>query len=121
MRNNDRLINTILGPDSAVGLPPTDVIPQFKVAGSLHISGDVRANVTAEGNVVISADSRVQGSVTASSVLAGGIVDGDIVAPEGVTLLSTAVVLGNITTSALRIDEGAVLCGGVSRAAGGKS
>lgn len=111
------LVNTILGPASQVGTVHGGSV--VRVAGSLHISGDVCADVVAEGSVVISADARVQGNVTAVSVIVGGIVLGDIAAAEKVTMLSTSVVLGNVTTGCIRIDDGAVLSGRVSNQIGG--
>lgn len=116
-------MNTILGPDSEIGeeIPSKSgrgaSYPIIRVAGSLHISCDVRANVSAEGSIVIAAASRVRGSVGAygkGGIIIGGIVQGNVVANDGVTLLSTAVVIGDIQVGkkcALRIDEGAVLVG----------
>lgn len=121
MRTSYRSINTILGPDSSIGLPSSSspasypAIPSFKVAGSLHINGDVRADITADGNVMISASSRVQGSVAAAAVIVAGIVEGSITGTESVTLSSSSVVLGDVATRALKVDEGAVLCGRVRR------
>lgn len=117
------LINTILGPASAVGLPPSHagagaresaMNPVVRVAGSLQVAGDVAADVVAEGDIVISSEARIRGNVTASSAIIGGIVKGNVVSPEGVTLLSSAVVLGDVATHHLRIDDGAVLTGRVT-------
>lgn len=121
-------INTILGPASYVGVSRLgeslngggsgSVYPAIRVAGSLHISGDVRANVSAEGSVVVSGEARIRGNVTSDIVIVGGIVIGDITASETVTLLSGSVVLGNVSVGkagGVRIDEGAVFTGTVGQ------
>lgn len=116
--NASKLMNSILGPASQVGVPSPDGKPQasplVRVAGSFHIDGDVCADVTAEGNVIISGEARIKGNIKAQSVIIGGIVLGNIIAPDGITLLATSVVLGNVTTKHLRMDEGALLTGKVA-------
>lgn len=113
-------MNTILGPASEIGVPNgrESSYPVVRVAGSLHISGDVRANVSADGSVVIGGEARIRGNIMAESVIIGGIVLGDIIASDGVTLLSTSVVLGNIAVGkvgTVRVDDGAVLTGTVKK------
>lgn len=108
------LVNTILGTASSIkGVKGQQTL--VSVAGSLHISGDVMADIRAESDIVISAEARIEGNVEAENVIVGGIVLGSIKAREGVTLLSTAVVLGDIETIAVRLDEGAVLSGNVRK------
>ncbi len=83
----------------------------FSSRGSLRIDGSVEGSVTTEGCLIIGATGSIGSDVSASSVLIGGTVMGNVNAPEKVELTSTAKVFGDITTAVIVIDENAVFQG----------
>ena len=88
---DDIAVNTIVGEGSFVAGNVNSV-------GFTKIDGDVKGNIVSKGRVTISQNARVKGNVRGTAVIVGGIVNGDIIAPESVHLSSTAVVLGTIVT-----------------------
>jgi len=80
-------------------------------AGSLRIDGQVKGKVSAEGDVGLSAQSRVEADVTAQNVTVGGQLRGNIVAKGKAELVRGGKVEGNITARTLVIAEGALFSG----------
>ena len=80
-------------------------------AGSLRIDGQVKGKVTAEGDVGLSAQSRVEADITAQNVTVGGQLRGNIVAKGKAELVRGGRVEGNITARTLVIAEGALFSG----------
>ena len=88
-RSDDISINTLVGSGSFVK-------GDMKVNGFIRIDGDIDGNLETDGAVIISEKARFRGNLTAKSVIVGGIIIGDITAKEGVKLLSSSAVVGNI-------------------------
>jgi cytoskeletal protein CcmA (bactofilin family) len=80
-------------------------------AGSLRIDGQVKGKVTAEGDVGLSAQSRVEADIAAQNVTVGGQLRGNIVAKGKAELVRGGRVEGNITARTLVIAEGALFSG----------
>lgn len=102
--NEDISINSVLGKDSSF---KGDV----KINGFMRIDGDLDGNLEASGNVIVGEAARIRGNITARSITVGGIVRGNITAPEGVHLLSTSAVFGDVQTKRLQADENVLLHG----------
>ena len=100
---DDISINTIVGPGALI-------TGNITVAGFLRIDGDIHGNVQTQGRVIIGEAARIRGSVRAS-VSVGGIVQGDIIAPDYVVILSSGMVLGSVLTKKLRVDDDVILHG----------
>ena len=58
------------------------------VSGFLRIDGDIDGNVQTQGRVIIGEEARIRGNIRAASVSVGGVVQGDIIAPDYVVILS---------------------------------
>lgn len=98
-------INSILGSGSSV---KGDV----KINGFARIDGDIDGNLETTGNIIIGEKARIRGNVTGRSVtVIGGIVLGNIVAPEFVRLLSTSAIIGDIQTKKLYSEENVIING----------
>jgi cytoskeletal protein CcmA (bactofilin family) len=80
-------------------------------AGSLRIDGQVKGKITAEGDVGLSAQSRVEADIHAQNVTVGGQLRGNIVAKGKAELVRGGRVEGNITARTLVIAEGALFSG----------
>lgn len=106
---DDISINTIVGPGSLI-------TGNVTAAGFLRIDGDIDGDVQTQGRVIIGEDARVRGNIHAASVSVGGIVQGDIIAPDYVVILSSGMVIGSVLTQKLRVDNDVILHGFCSAA-----
>jgi cytoskeletal protein CcmA (bactofilin family) len=97
-------INTIIGSGSKF-------VGDLNVSGFVRIDGDVDGNVSTGGRIFIGPAARVHGNVSASSAVIGGIVLGNVDAPEEVKVNATAVVVGDVATRHLEVAEGVLLHG----------
>lgn len=82
---------------------------EITTTGSVEVLGEIDGNITAHG-LIIGAEGRVNGSVTADTVEVKGKLDGKI-ACESFTLRSSAQVKADITTNAVVIESGAQIEG----------
>jgi cytoskeletal protein CcmA (bactofilin family) len=100
----DVSINTIIGPGSFIkgGL---------KIFGFIRIDGDIDGSLETGGTVIVGESARIRGDVRAREITVGGVIQGDIVAPDGVTILSTGMVLGSIITKRLHVADSVILHG----------
>jgi cytoskeletal protein CcmA (bactofilin family) len=79
----------------------------------LRVDGHLVGTVTSDsGTLIVGTNGKVDANVSVSAAMINGTVNGDIVATEKIQLGRTAVVIGNIQTPRLTIEEGAVLEGG---------
>ena len=101
---DDISFNTMVGPGAFV-------TGDLKLEGFTRVDGDIYGNLETTGKLIIGENARIRGSLTAKSVIVIGIVEGDILAPEGVHLFSSAVVLGDVISRRIKADEKVVIEG----------
>ena len=101
---DDISFNTMVGPGAFI-------TGDLKLEGFTRVDGDIYGNLETTGKLIIGENARVRGSLTAKSVIVIGIVEGDILAPEGVHLFSSAVVLGDVISRKIKADEKVVIEG----------
>jgi len=87
-----------------------------KFNGDLVIKGTIRVDGSVFGNVdvdwlILGEKAFLQGNVSASGVVVGGKMEGNIDAKEIVGIKSKGNVKGNIRTTKLTVDEGGILDG----------
>jgi cytoskeletal protein CcmA (bactofilin family) len=78
---------------------------------SLRIDGILVGNIKEAANVIVGETAQVRGSITANYVVVDGVVEGNITANECIELLNKSKVTGDLTTTILSINEGAVFKG----------
>ncbi len=81
------------------------------LGGLFRIDGDFSGTITRADKVLVGKNGRAKCSIRAGTVVVGGVVKGDIRADKKVVILSTGMVLGNIKTRRLLVEEGVVLNG----------
>ncbi|ERJ94195.1 bactofilin family protein [Treponema lecithinolyticum] len=101
---DDISINTLIGAGSFI---KGDV----HIDGFIRFDGDIDGNIETTGRIIIGEKARVRGNITASAAVINGIVQGDLIAPEGVRLFSTAAVRGDIVTKKLFVEENVFMQG----------
>lgn len=98
-------LTTVLGKGS-------EVKGGFDSPGSVRIDGIVRGDITITGSLILGPEGKIFGNVTASSVMIGGQVEGNLTARDTVEIVGRAAsVHGDISTSRLLIDGEAVFLG----------
>ena len=74
---------------------------------TLRIDGRIKGTVECEKSVFIGECAKVKASITADEVQVSGVARGNITARRKITLKRTAVVIGDLTTPGIVIEEGA--------------
>jgi len=100
----DAFINSIIGEG-------TRFSGEFDLNGLLRIDGDFCGTVRTKGKVLVGRNGRAECTVYAGTVVIGGIVRGNIFAEEKVVVLSTGIVLGNISSPRFIVEEGVIFNG----------
>jgi len=101
---NQTLVNSIIGSG-------TRFRGDLDLRGLLRIDGDFEGNIETDGRILVGREGRARCILKAETVVVGGIVKGDIKATRKVVLLSTCVMIGNIRTPELIVEEGVLLHG----------
>ena len=102
--NDDYAFNSIIGQGSCVK-------GDMKVNGSIRIDGDLDGDLESSATVNIGQYARVRGNITAKNIIVGGIIRGNITAPESVKLLSSSAVIGDIQTKRLQAEMDVIIEG----------
>jgi cytoskeletal protein CcmA (bactofilin family) len=106
-------INTIIGRGCAFeGI--------FTVQSSLRVDGKLKGTVGVNGSLIVGKEGEIDGEVRARDVIIGGKVKNKILASGKVTLEAKSVVQGELCTTRLVIDEGAIFEGKCSMSENGK-
>ncbi|HEX9312969.1 MAG TPA: polymer-forming cytoskeletal protein [Actinomycetota bacterium] len=80
-------------------------------AGSLRIDGQVKGQINADGDVMLSPQSQVDADIRADNVVVAGRFKGNIVVKAKAELARGGRVDGNITSKSLIVQEGGIFCG----------
>jgi len=84
---------------------------KLRTPGSIRVDGKVVGEITATQNVSLGNGGDIDGNISAKNVTIGGKMKGMIFAQEKLVLEAKAAVRGDIRTTKLVIDEGAVFDG----------
>ncbi len=101
---DDAFINSIIGEG-------TRFKGEFDLNGLLRIDGDFTGVIRTRGKVLVGRNGRAECTLNAGTVVVGGVLRGEIISTEKVIILSTGLVLGNITTPRLIVEEGVIFNG----------
>lgn len=101
---DDISINTVVGPG-------TKFTGDLNIAGLVRVDGDIDGNLETTGRVIIGEKARVHGNVTARTAVIGGIVEGDVYAPDGIQLFASSSVYGDVITKKISIAENSFVHG----------
>ncbi len=82
---------------------------EFELDGLLRIDGDFTGTIRTKGKVLV--NGRAECEIYAGAVIISGIVKGNIFSTKHVEIRSTGMMIGDITTPRLVIEEGVIFCG----------
>ena len=80
-------------------------------AGSLRVDGQVKGQINADGDVMLSPQSQVEADIHAQNVAVAGRFKGSIVSKGRTEITRGGRVDGNVTSKTLVVEEGAVFQG----------
>ena len=86
----------------------------FKDPVNLRINGSFEGKLDTRGNLTIGENAKVKAAIQGDNIIVAGKVTGDINATMGLSVISPAVIQGNITTPRLSVSEGAVIEGQIT-------
>ena len=104
LQEDGSFINSIVGEG-------TTFRGDLDLSGLLRIDGDFSGTIRTTGKVLVGVNGRAECTISAGTVVIGGVVKGNIYAVEKVLVLSTGMMVGNINTPRLIAEEGVVLHG----------
>lgn len=82
--------------------------------GDLHIQGHLEGKVNVTGTVVILEGASIQADVSATDIVVGGVVRGNLSASGRVEVSSTGHLVGDVRSKVLVVREGAALNGKIN-------
>jgi cytoskeletal protein CcmA (bactofilin family) len=90
-----------------------------KLEGVVRIDGHFNGAINTNDMLIVGEHAVIRGSITADEIICSGRIEAKLTAQKKIQLLSTAVLIGDITTPAFSIEDGAFFHGmcdmGVSR------
>jgi cytoskeletal protein CcmA (bactofilin family) len=89
----------------------TDITGDIKSNGDIRIDGTLTGNLCTKGKVVIGTTGKVKGEVNCKNSEVAGILEGKIIVGQLLNLKASSKINGDITTSKLSIEPGAVFSG----------
>ncbi len=79
---------------------------EFSLIGNLKLDGVFQGRIIADGKVIIGSKGIGICDIIARNVIIGGEIRGNIIATEGISVLSSGNLKGNIMTTSLSMEEG---------------
>jgi cytoskeletal protein CcmA (bactofilin family) len=89
----------------------TDITGDIKSNGDIRIDGSLTGNLNTKGKVVIGTTGKVKGEVICKNSEVAGIIEGKITVGQLLNLKASSKIHGDIATSKLSIEPGAVFSG----------
>jgi len=101
---DDVSIKTIIGQGSFIK-------GNLSISGVTRIDGDISGDILSNSCVMIGENARVCGNITVTSVISRGLIQGNVLAENEVRLFSSAIVLGDVITKKINIQNGVLFEG----------
>lgn len=89
----------------------TDIFGDVKSSGDIRIDGTLTGNLNTKGKVVIGPTGKVKGEVICKNSEVAGLIEGRIIVGQLLNLKSSSKINGDIITSKLSIEPGALFTG----------
>jgi cytoskeletal protein CcmA (bactofilin family) len=89
----------------------TDITGDVKSSGDIRIDGTLNGNLNTKGKVVIGPTGKVKGEVICKNSEVAGLIEGKIIVGQLLNLKASSKIYGDIATSKLSIEPGAVFSG----------
>jgi len=99
-------VNTVIGKD-------TSFKGTIQAKGLIRIDGDMEGEIITPGDVVIGESGRVAANIKGRNVAVAGRFEGNLDVEGKLEIRSTCIVIGEVKTNGLLVDDGAIFSGDV--------
>jgi cytoskeletal protein CcmA (bactofilin family) len=89
----------------------TQIVGDILATNDIRIDGSIKGNIKTSGRVVIGPTAKVEGNIESPGVDLIGLMQGNVVSSGLVSLREKSMFLGNITTTQIAIEAGAIFNG----------
>ncbi len=89
----------------------TKISGNIETNGDIRIDGEIEGNILSKGKVVVGPNGRVKGEINCANSEISGNIEGKILVSELLSLKASSKVLGDVITSKLTIEPGAIFTG----------
>ena len=89
----------------------TDITGDVKSSGDIRIDGSLTGNLNTKGKVVIGQTGKVNGEIICKNSEISGTIEGRVIVNQLLNLKASSKILGDIVTSKLSIEPGAIFSG----------
>jgi len=89
----------------------TEITGDIKSNGDIRIDGSLKGNLNTKGKVVIGPTGKVNGEVICKNSEVSGFLEGKITVGQLLNIKAASKILGDIATSKLSIEPGAIFSG----------
>jgi cytoskeletal protein CcmA (bactofilin family) len=89
----------------------TDITGDIKSTGDIRIDGSLTGNLNTKGKVVIGQTGKVNGEIICKNSEISGAIEGRVIVNQLLILKASSKILGDIVTSKLSIEPGAIFSG----------
>lgn len=79
--------------------------------GIVHINGDFKGTIKADGDVAVGITGRTQCNIDARNIIINGMVKGNIRGSESIRINSTSIVLGSLEAANIVMESGVIFNG----------
>lgn len=79
--------------------------------GNVRVDGSVNGNISVNGNLTVGDTSQINGEIKATNIVLNGKINGKVIADEKIKLESKAMLIGDLISKVLIIEEGAYFDG----------
>jgi cytoskeletal protein CcmA (bactofilin family) len=99
---------------------PKDVTVTGTIEGKIsgRIEGFIKGDVKINGKVVVSETGSIGGSLKCYDLVLQGIIKGDVVAYNSVTVMPGGVIEGNVSSNSINVDSKANVKGNIKKTSG---
>src|ERR1700722_20130810 len=113
----DKMSDDLNGPAETVVGPSVKIQGDLNSEGNIKIEGQVTGKVKTSQSVFVVPGAKIVADVLAGNAIIGGDIQGNLKIAGHLILQSTAKILGDITCTVLRVEDGAQFSGKCSMAA----
>jgi cytoskeletal protein CcmA (bactofilin family) len=91
----------------------------MRIKGEIHgeeelvIDGEVDGSLQVLHRLVVGPSGKVKASVKATEVVVFGVIHGNVEATDRITIRNGAIIVGDVTTGGIMIEDGAYFKGGI--------
>ena len=115
------LDNELNGPAETVVGPSVKIQGDLNSEGNIKIEGQVAGKVKTSQSVFVIPGAKIAADVVAGNAMVGGDIQGNLKISGHLVLQSTAKILGDISCTVLRVEDGAQFSGKCVMGAAGNS